>query len=144
MCSAFTHDCGYDISIIILIGDVYCPNIKCLGKLCLHKNIVQSLGRSDYPCPQCTSVCQVHNFPFEDQTNSFSSSLVKGFSFLKRIQNHFKMSLELCIVPASFVSTKRNANLLVVMLQLRDPFMIVAIVHPGCWSTKFLSRYKST
>ena len=68
MCST---DCAYDNSVIIIIGDVYCPNTKCLGKLCLHKKTFQSLGRSDYQCPQCASVCQVRNIPFEDQTNSF-------------------------------------------------------------------------
>ena len=78
MCSAFTPDCGYDIITIIFIGDVYCPNTKCLGKLCLHKKSFQSLGRSDYQCPQCASVCQVRNFPFEDQTNSFFLSPGQG------------------------------------------------------------------
>ena len=72
MCST---DCAYDNSAIILIGDVYCPNTKCLGKLCLHKKTFQSLGRSGYQCPQCLSVCQVRNIPFEDQTNSFFLSL---------------------------------------------------------------------
>ena len=75
MCST---DCGYDNSTIILIGDVYCPNTKCLGKLCLHKETFQSLGRSDYQCPQCASVCQVRNIPFEEQTNSFFLSLGQG------------------------------------------------------------------
>ena len=56
LCSAFTPDCGYDNSTIILIGDVYCTNTKCLGKLCLYKKTFQSLGRSDYQCPQCGSV----------------------------------------------------------------------------------------
>ena len=78
MCSAFTPDCGYDNSTIFLIGDVYCPKTKCLGKLCLHKKTFQSLGRSDYQCPQCASVCQFRNNPFEDQTNSFSSSFGPG------------------------------------------------------------------
>ena len=68
MCSAFTPDCGHDNSTIILIGDVYCP--KCSGKFCMHKKTFKSLGRSDYQCPQCASVCQVRNIPFEDQTNS--------------------------------------------------------------------------
>ena len=68
MCS--TH-CGYDNSAIIIIGNVYCPNAKCLGKLYLHKKTFQSLGRSDYQCPQCASVFQVRNIPFEDQTKSF-------------------------------------------------------------------------
>ena len=78
MCSTLTPDCGYDNSAIILIGDVYCPNTKCWGTLCLHKKTFQSLGRSDYQCPQCASVCQVRNIPFEDQTNSFFLSLGQG------------------------------------------------------------------
>ena len=75
MCST---DCAYDNSTIILIGDVYCPNAKCLGKICLHKKTFQSLGRSDYQCPQCASVSQVRNIPFEDQINSFFLSLGQG------------------------------------------------------------------
>ena len=75
MCST---DCGYDNSPIILIGDVYCPNTKCLGKLCLHKKSFQSLGRSDYQYPQRASVCQVRNIFFEEQTNSFFLSLGQG------------------------------------------------------------------
>ena len=78
MCSSFTPDCGYDNSTIILIGDVYSPNTKCLCKLCLHKKTFESLGRNDYQCPQCGSVCQVQNITFEDQTNSFFLSLGQG------------------------------------------------------------------
>ena len=58
---------------------MYCPNTKRLGKLCLHKKTFQSLGRSDYQCPLCESVCEVRNIPFEDQTNSFFLSLGEGF-----------------------------------------------------------------
>ena len=144
MCNAFTTDCGYDNSTITLIGDVYCPNTKCLGKICLHKNNFQSLGRSDYQGPQCGSVCQVPNILFEDQTNSFSCRLVKGFTVLKRAQYQFKMLLEMSIVLACIVPTDRNANLLVVILQLRDTFMLVESVEPGCLFTKFLLCYKST
>ena len=75
MCSI---DCGYDKSTTFLIGDVCCPNTKCLGEFCLHKKTFQSLGRSDYQCPQCASVCQVRNIPFEDQTNSFFWSFGAG------------------------------------------------------------------
>ena len=78
MCSTFTPFCGYDNSTTILIGDVFCPNTKCLGKLCLQKKTFQSLGRSDYQCPQCGSVCQVRNVSCEDETNSFFLSLVQG------------------------------------------------------------------
>ena len=92
MCST---DCAYGNSTIVLFGDVYCPNAKCLGKLCLHKKTFQSLGRSDYQCPQCGSVCQVRNIPFEEQIGSFFLSLGQGFTFLKRDQNQFKKLLEL-------------------------------------------------
>ena len=78
MCSAFTPDCGYNNSTIILIGDVFLPNTKCSGRLCLHEKTFQSLGRSDYQCPQCGSVCQVRNFPLEDQKSSFFLSLGQG------------------------------------------------------------------
>ena len=112
MCST---DFAYDNSTIILIGDVYCPNAKCLGKLCLHKKTFESLGRSDYQGPQCGSLCQVRNIPFEEQTNSFFCRLVKEFTFLKRDHSQFKKFLEMSIVLESFVSTERNASLLVVM-----------------------------
>ena len=78
MCSAFTPECGYDNSTIILIGDKYCPNTMCSGKHCRHKKTFQSLNRSDYQCPQCASVCQVRNILFENQTNSFFLSFVPG------------------------------------------------------------------
>ena len=78
MCSAFNPDCCYDNSTIFLIGDVNCPNTKCSSRLCLHKKTFQSLGRSDYQCQQCGSLCQVLNIPFEDQSNSFFLSLAQG------------------------------------------------------------------
>ena len=74
----------------------------------------------------------------------FSCRLVKGFTFLKRLQNHFKMLSEMSIVLASINPTERNANPLVVMKQLRDPFMLVESVEPGCLFTKLLLCYKST
>ena len=115
MCSAFNPDCGYDNSTIILIGDVYCRNAKCSGKLCLYKKTFQYLGRSDYQCPQCESVFQVRKILFENQTNSFFLLFGQGVYILKRAQNQFKMLLEMCIVLASIVSTERNASLLTVM-----------------------------
>ena len=78
MCSAFAPDCGNDNSTIILIGDVFCPNTKCSSRLCQHKKTFQSRGRRDYQGPQCASVCQVRNIPFEDQRNSFFLSLGQG------------------------------------------------------------------
>ena len=77
--------CGYDNNVIILIGDVYCPNTKCLGKLCLQKKTFQSLGRSDYQCLQCASVCPERNIPFEDQTNSIFLSFGPGVYIFEEI-----------------------------------------------------------
>ena len=83
MCSAFTPDCGYYKSTIILIVDVYYPNRKRLGKFCLQRNTFQSLGRSDYQNPQCASVCQVRNILLEEQINSFFLSLSRGVYILE-------------------------------------------------------------
>ena len=64
---------------------MYCQNTKCLGKLCMHKKTFQSLGRSDYQCPRCASLCQVRNNPFEDQKNSLFFSLGQGvYNFEER------------------------------------------------------------
>ena len=60
-------------------------------------------------------MCQVRNIPFKDQTNFFSCFLAKGFTFSKRVQNHFKMLLEMSVVLANIVPTERNASLLAVM-----------------------------
>ena len=144
MCSPFTPDCGYDNSTIILIGDVYCSDIKCLVKFCLHKMTFQSLGRSDYQGPQCGSVCQVRNIPFEDQTNSFFLSPGQGVYIFEESPNQFMMLLKMCIVLGSIVPSERNAKVLVVMTQLRDPFILVESGKPGCLFTKFLLCYKST
>ena len=54
-------------------------------------------------------------FILEIKQISFSCRLVKGFTFLKRAQNQFKMLLEMSIVLASIVPTERNAKLLEVM-----------------------------
>ena len=121
MCSAFTPDCWYGNSTIILIGDVYCPNTKCLGQFCLHKETFQCLGRSDYRCPQCGSVCQVRNIPFEDQTNPFLLSLVEGVYIFKEspttVQNvigdvycpgKYCSNREKCESLGSYVTTPRS------------------------------------
>ena len=114
-------DCAYDTSAIIFIRDVYCPNTKCLGKLCLHKKTFQSLGRSNYQCPQCRSLCQVRNFPFEDQTNSFFLALGQGVYIFeerpKSVQDvfgdvycpgDFCLNREMCESIGGYVTTPRS------------------------------------
>ena len=121
MCSAFTPNCGYDNSPIIFIGDVYSPNTKNSGKLCLHRKISESLGRSDYQCLHCASVCQVRNIPIEDQTNSFFLSFGQGVSIFeaspKSIQDvigdvscpgKFCFNREKCESLCGYVTTPRS------------------------------------
>ena len=89
-------------------------------------------------CVRCAiSFLKIHQIPI-------SCRLVQGFTFLKRVRKQFKMLLEMSIVLESFVSTERNANLLVVMQQLRDPFVVVESVEHSCLFTKFLLPYRST
>ena len=125
MCSPFSPACGYDNSPIILIVDVYCPNTKCSGKLCLHKKTFQSLGRSVCLFLHCACVCQLRNIPSEDQTNSFFLSFGQGVYIFEESPKSIKMLLEMYIVLASFVPTERNASVLEVMLQLRDQIMLL-------------------
>ena len=115
MCSAFTPGCGYDNSTIFLIGDVYCPNAKCLGKLCLRKILFNLSAEAIINSRNARLCVKFAIFHLKIKQSLFYCRLVLGFTFLKRIQSQFKLSLEMCIVPASIVSTKRNANLLVVM-----------------------------
>ena len=120
-CSVFSSDCGYDISTINLIGDVYCPNAKCLGKLCQRKKTFQSPGRSDYQCLQCGSLCQVRNILFEEQTNSFFLSLGRGvYVFEERAKTiqevigdvycpgEFCLNREKCESIGGYVTTPRS------------------------------------
>ena len=116
MCSVFTPDRGYDNINIIVSGDVYYLNTKCSGKLCLHKETFQALGRSDYQCPQCASVCQVRKILFEDQTNCLFYRLAMAFTFLKRVSIQHGIGDVYCpVVLASIVPTERNTNLFAVM-----------------------------
>ena len=97
MCSAFTLDCGYNNSTINLIGDVYCPNTKCSGRICLQKKTFQSLGRSEYQCPQCACVFQVLNNLFEDQRNSFFLSLGQGlYNFEENLKSVHDVIGDVC------------------------------------------------
>ena len=54
-------------------------------------------------------MCHVRNVPFEDQNNSFFCRLAKGFIFLKRTQNQFKMRTERkCESIGGYLTTPRS------------------------------------
>ena len=144
MCSAFTPDFGYDHSTIILIGDVYCPNTKCSGNLCMHKKTFQSLGRSDYQCPQFASVCQVRNIRFEDQTNSFFLSLVQGVYVFEETPKSVQDFIRDVYCPGKYFSKRDKCESLDVYVTTPDPFLVVEIVEPSYSITKFFLSYKST
>ena len=110
MCSAFTPDCGYDNSTINLIGDMYCPNTKSFGKLCLYKQTFQSLGRSDYQCPQCGSVCRVRNIPFEDQTYSFFLSLGQGVYIFEESPKSVQEIIGNVYCPGKYSSNREKCD----------------------------------
>ena len=115
MCSAFTPDCGYDNSTIILIGDVYCPNTKRLGRLCLHKRLFNLSAEAIINARNARLCVRCAIFLLKIKEIPFFCRLAKGFTLLKRTQNQIKMLLKISIVLAEFVSTEGNANLLVVM-----------------------------
>ena len=48
------------------------------------------------------------------------------------------------IVLANIVSTERNANVLTIMKQLRDPINVVERVEPRCLFTNFILCFKGT
>ena len=110
MCCAITPDFGYENSTIILIGDLSCPNTKCSGKLCLHEKTFQSLGRNDYQCPQCTSVCQVLNIPFEDQTNTFFLSIGQGVYTFEETQKSIQDIIGNVYCPGKYCSNREKCE----------------------------------
>ena len=110
MCSAFTPDCGYDNSTIILIGDVYCPNTNCLGKVCVHKKTFQSFGRTDYQCPQRGSVCQVCNIPVEDQTNFIFLSLGQGVYIFEKNQKSVQDAIGDVFCPGKYCFNREKCE----------------------------------
>ena len=144
MCSAFAPECGYNNSTIILIGDVYCPNKKCSGSLCLHKKTFQPLGRSDHECPQGEPVCQVRNILFEDQTKSFFLSFCQRVYIFEESPKSIQVVIGDVYCPGKYWSNKEKCESLGGSVQNRNPFMVVERVEPGCLFTKFLLCYNST
>ena len=85
------------------------------------KMTFQSLGRGDYLCPQCESVCQVRSIPFEDQRNSFFLSLGQGVYIFeenpKSVEDvlgdvhcpgKYCSNREKCESPGGYVTTPRS------------------------------------
>ena len=89
---------------------MYCPNTKCLGELCVRKETFQYLGRSDYQRPQCGSVCQVPNIPFEDQTNSFFLSLGQGVYIFEESPKSVQVVIGDVYCPGKYCSNREKCE----------------------------------
>ena len=115
MCSAFTPVVGMIIALLFSLGTcivqiqsvwVNFTSTKRLFNLSAEAIIN---ARNACLCARCAIfLLKIKQIPF-------SCFLVLWFTFSKRIQNQFKMSLEMCMVPVIFVSTEKIANPLVVM-----------------------------
>ena len=102
MCSAFTPDCGYDNSTNFLIGDVYCPNTNCFGKVnfTCTKRLFNLPAEAIINARNARLCVKFAIFHLKIKQNLFSCRLVLGFTFLKKIQNQFKVA-SLCGVVCS-------------------------------------------
>ena len=50
-----------------IIGDVYCPDRKCVNQKCLYMCTSKNNCKSSYECLQCNASLAVQNIPFMDQ-----------------------------------------------------------------------------
>ena len=99
-----------------LLAACYCPNKMCSGILGEHKRTFQSLRRSDYPCPQCTSMSQVLNILFAEQTNSFFLKFEQGIYTFEETQKLTQDKIEdvYCLTCPNgkcvYLSTNKNSK----------------------------------
>ena len=75
-----------------------------------QKKTFQSLVRSDYQCPQCESVCQVRNLPFEDQTISFFLSLGQGVHIFEESPKSVQDVIGEVYCPGKYCSNREKCE----------------------------------
>ena len=91
-----------------LLGRFTLRKKTCSGELCAHKKNSKSLGRSENPCPQCTSRYQVPNILFKEQINSFLLMCNHGIFNFAETQKSVQDIIgdEMSIVLAGIVQDK--------------------------------------
>ena len=117
MCSAFTPYCGNEIALLFSLGTC----IVQIQSVWVNFACTKRLFNQDYQCPQCGSVCQVRNNPFEEQPNSFFLSPGQGvYNFeesLKSVQDFigdvycpgkYCSNREKCASLGGYVTTPRS------------------------------------
>ena len=88
----------------------------------MHKKTFQSLGRSHYQCPQCASVCQVRNIPFEDQTTSFFLSFDQGFYSFEERPKSIQDLIGDVFCPGKYCSNRKKCESLSVYVTTARSF----------------------
>ena len=81
---------------------MFCPNTKCSMKFFQDKKTFESLGRRNYQCPQCASMCQVRKPPFKGRTNTLISSFGKGAYILGESPKSIQDVIEDVLCPGKY------------------------------------------
>ena len=135
---------GMKITLLFSLGTCIVQIQSVWVNFACTKKTFQSLGRGDYQCPQYGSVCQLRNFPFEDQTNSFFLSLGQGvYNFeesLKTIQD----VIGDVYCPGKYCSNREKCETFGGYVTNPRSIYLVESVESNYLFTKFLLCYKST
>ena len=91
----------------------------------------ESLSRSHYQCPQCTSVCQVRNIPFEYQTKSFFLSLGQGVYISEETPKSIQVVIGDVDCPGKYCSNREKCESL--GGYVTTPRSIYACGKSGAW-----------
>ena len=115
MCCTFNPDCRYDNSFNV------------------HKNTFQSLERSDYQCPQVESMCQVRNFPSEQQTVSFFLKSDQGIYIFEAIQSSIRDVIGHVYCPTcqtkSVFTSQPTKTLISTTVKSAKPALTCSVLH---------------
>ena len=128
MCSAFIPDCWYDISTIILIGDVYCPKKSVWVNFACTKRLFNLLAEAII---NVRNVCQVRKIPFEDETNSFFLSLGHGVYLFDESPKSVQDVIGDVYCPAKYCSNREKCE--PVGCYVTTPRSIYACGKCGAW-----------
>ena len=105
MCSSITVDFGYDNSTIILNGDVYCRVSLACTKVLFNLSSEAIINVRN----ECLGArCAI--FLLEVKQVLFFCRLAKGFTFLKRIQNQFKLVFEDVCCPGKYCCNREECE----------------------------------
>ena len=103
MCSAFSRDCGNEIAVLISLGTCFVQKQCIQANFACTKTLFILLAEpfiNVRNAPLCAR-CAILFLKIKQHPSSLR--LAKGFTFLKRVQNQFKMLVQMSFVRASIV-----------------------------------------